>query len=341
MAIDREIDRILKLYPDDCQPQSAEAILSPDSFSGAALWRLSTPRGPLCLRRWPAEHPSPERLQFVQAVLWHVDQEGFHRVPLPLETRHKHGFVRHAGHLWELTPWLPGATDFRANPGIARLKNALLALAHFHCAAHSFPLADPGPSRSPGILSREAKLHGLLNGGLEQLQAAVVAGGWPELGDLGHRLIALAAQCGPATHSLLQKVSRLQVPIEPCIRDVWQANVLFVGDEVTGIVDFGAMRPESVATDVSRLLGSLALDNGADWQRGLAAYESVRQLSDDERTLVSAFDRSTVVMGGLQWLEWVYVGRREFGQPRAVLARVREFLARLERLANQAGDATD
>jgi homoserine kinase type II len=341
MAVDREIERILKLYPDDCQPQSAAPVLSPDSFSGAGLWRLSAPRGPLCLRRWPAENPSPERLQFVQAVLWHVDQEGFHRIPLPVETRHRHGFVRHAGHLWELTPWLPGATDYRANPSIARLKNALFALAHFHCAARSFPLADPGPSNSPGIAARASKLERLLNGGLEQMRSAMLTAGWPELSELGHRLIALAAECGPPTLALLRQVSCLRVPIEPCIRDIWHAHVLFVENEVSGIVDFGAMRPESVAADVARLLGSLALDNGADWQRGLAAYQSIRPLSDDERALVTAFDRSTVVMGGLQWLEWIYLERREFGRPRAVLARVREFLARLERLANPPSDATD
>jgi homoserine kinase type II len=341
MAVDREIERILRLYPDDCQPQAAESILSPDSFSGAALWRVTSPRGSLCLRRWPTEHPSPERLQFMQAVLWHVDQEGFGLVPLPLETRHRHGFVRHAGHLWELTPWLPGAADFRTNPSIARLRNALIALARFHNAARSFPLAETGPTGSPGMADRVLKLRELLGGGLEPFREAVAAGGWPELGELGRRLIDLAATCGPQTLAIVEQASTLNVAIEPCIRDIWHAHVLFVEDEVSGIVDFGAMRPENVAADVARLLGSLALDNGADWQRGLAAYQSVRPLTGDELALVKAFDHSTVVMGGLQWLRWVYLEGREFGQPRAVLARVREFLARLERLAQPPDSAND
>ncbi len=337
MAVDREIQRIVRLWPDDCQPQAAEHLQPADSFSGAALWRLSTPRGELCLRRWPADHPSPERLQFVQAVLWHVDQEGFSRVPLPLETNHHHGFIRHAGHLWELTPWLPGDADYRRHPNTARLENAMQALAQFHQAARTFPLAETGPIGSPGMADRALRLQGLLNGRLRHLRRAVLEGDWPELAARGHRLVELAAVVGPKLLPLLEQAGGLDVALEPCIRDVWHANVLFVGDEVSGIVDFGAMRAENVAADVARLLGSLAIDVRADWQRGLAAYESVRRLSNDERMLVTAFDRSTVLMGGLQWLEWIYLEDRQFAHRDAVLRRVDEFVTRLVWLSQAVG----
>jgi len=49
--------------------------------------------------------------------------------------------------------------------------------------------------------------------------------------------------------------------------------------------------------------------------------------------LVTAFDRSGVLLGGLQWLEWIYLEGRKFENRTSVLARVDEFLARLERLA--------
>ncbi len=100
-----------------------------------------------------------------------------------------------------------------------------------------------------------------------------------------------------------------------------------------GIIDFGSMRSENVAADVARLLGSLAGDQADDWRAGLAAYESVRRLSDDERSLVTAFDRSTVLLGGLQWLEWIYLEGRQFAQPDAVLLRVDELLSRLVTLS--------
>src|SRR3990172_7351461 len=135
MAVDGKIERILRLYPERCWPRSVEPIAPPESFSGAGLWRVATEQGLLCLRRWPPKHPSQDRLEFIQAVLWHVDQEGFHQVPLPLETRHRHGYVWHEGHLWELTPWLPGVADYRQVPNAAKLHNALVALAEFHRAA--------------------------------------------------------------------------------------------------------------------------------------------------------------------------------------------------------------
>jgi Ser/Thr protein kinase RdoA (MazF antagonist) len=333
MAVDVKIERIVRLFPDDCQPHSMAPFTSAESFSGARLWRLNSARGPLCLRRWPAEYPTQTQLEFIQATLWHVDQEGFHRIPLPLETRHHHGFVRHDGHLWELTPWLPGAADYRQRPTPAKLRNALLTLAKFHQAAATFPAPETGPTASPGLVQRLARLESLLSGGLVELRSAIDPGPWPELSARGNHLIALAAKTAPRFLSRLKSAARLCVTLQPCIRDIWHAHVLYVGDEVSGLVDFGSMRPENVAGDVARLLGSLAGDNQNDWQRGLAAYATVRPLSSDELALVAVFDRSTVLMGGLQWLDWIYLQGRTFSHHGAVLARLDEFLSRFENLS--------
>ncbi len=334
MAGDIKIDRVVRLYPDDCQPYAVEPFESGGGFSGARIWRLNTSRGTLCLRRWPAGHPNTRQLEFIQAVLWHVDQEGFHEIALPLETQHHHGYVLYAGHLWELTPWLPGAADYRQRPTAARLTAALAALARFHLAAAAFPLPDPGPVESPGILERRARLEQLLAGRADALRSAAANGAWPELAARGRDLLGLFASAAPTIASELESAAKRQVVLQPCIRDVWHAHVLFVRDEVSGIVDFGAMRPDNVASDVARLLGSLAGDDRADWERGLAAYQTIRTLSDDELRLVTVFDRSTVLMGGLQWLEWHFLEERIFEDPPSVLLRVDEFVTRLGRLAH-------
>jgi len=333
MSGDGDIRRILRLYPDDCDPRQIEELRPDDSFSGAALWRLVTPRGPLRLRRWPSQHPGPERLEFVQAVLWHVDQEGFHRIPLPLETRHHHGFVRHAGHLWELAPWLPGTADFEDIPSLVKLRNAMHTLADFHEAARAFPLAETGPIGSPGIADRVLRLQGLLSGRLGRLTKAMADGPWPELAARGREMLPRAEALGPHILRRLEAVGGIDVSLQPCIRDIWRAHVLFEGDEVTGLIDFGSMRPENVAADVARLLGSLALDDEEMWQVGLAAYQAVRPLSQEEQALVRAFDHSTVLLGGVQWLEWIYLEGKLFDKPQAVLDRVDELLSRLVTLS--------
>jgi homoserine kinase type II len=337
MAVDGKIERILRLYPDNCRPRQIEPFASPDSFSGAGLWRVVSDSGTLCLRRWPIEHPNPSRLEFIQAVLWHVDQEGFHRIPLPLETRHHHGYVWHEGHLWELTPWLPGRADYREKPSAARLHSALTALARFHRAAVTFPLPETGPVASPGIAERRDKLRSLLAGRSDELRAATESGLWPDLTPRACGLLTLFAELAPKILVGLERAAQIHVILQPCIRDIWHAHILFDRDEVSGIVDFGSMRPENVAADVARLLGSLARDNPEDWGRGLAAYQSVRPLSDDELALVAAFDRSSVLMGGIQWLEWIYLDGRQFANRAAVLSRIDEFLSRLQLLSQAVG----
>lgn len=191
MPCDSHIERILALYGDDCRPRAMEPA-PVEGFSGARLWRIDAPRGPLCLRRWPREHPSPERLQFIQAVLWHVDQEGFHKLPLPIETPHKHGYVWHAGHLWELTPWLAGRADYRQHPSAARLAAAMTALAEFHVAAATFPLAETSAAAAPAIVERGERIARLNAGRLGELQTAIGGGGdWPELAIRGRELSTL------------------------------------------------------------------------------------------------------------------------------------------------------
>ncbi len=109
--------------------------------------------------------------------------------------------------------------------------------------------------------------------------------------------------------------------------------MLFSGERVTGLVDFGAMQPDNVATDIARLLGSLVADDRSAWELGLAAYESVRPLSHDELQLVEVFDRTTVLMGGLQWLEWIYLEQKVLAERRIVEERLDQAIRRAAVLA--------
>jgi homoserine kinase type II len=106
---------------------------------------------------------------------------------------------------------------------------------------------------------------------------------------------------------------------------------LFDGDRVSGVVDFGALRIECVAADLARLLGSLVGDDAQRWRLGLAAYEEVRPLHDNERRLVAAFDAANVVLSGMNWLRWICLEQRQFESRQRVLSRLDEILLRLER----------
>jgi Ser/Thr protein kinase RdoA (MazF antagonist) len=321
----------LAAYPLEVRVLSATELGSAGGFSGARLWRIEASGEPLCLRRWPAEYPSRQRLEQIHAVLLHVARQGFSAAPVPRATRDGPTVVDLGGHLWELTSWMPGKADYGDHPSHARLSAALRALAQFHRAAATCPGLASSPGVSPGIAARRQQLQQLVAGGASQIERAMPQVAWPQMTDAARRWLALLPQAASILDPALEAAARIDVPLQPCLRDIWHDHVLFTGDEVSGIVDFGAMRQECVAGDIARLLGSLVQDDAVGWRSGIAAYESVRALSSEERILIAAFDASGVVLSPANWFRWIFLEGRTFADRGVVVARVE---AQLKRLAH-------
>ncbi len=122
-------------------------------------------------------------------------------------------------------------------------------------------------------------------------------------------------------------------PLQPCLCDVWHDHVLFDGDRVTGLIDYGAMKIDHPAVDLARLLGSLAEDDLAGWTIGLAAYREVRPLSGGEEELARALDVTGTIAAAAVWLRWLYHDRKEFEDRAAAGRRLEGLATRLERLS--------
>lgn len=334
MRLSAPLRQVLSRYGPECQPTDVRPLGSAGGFSGAVFWQLHTPRGRLVLRRWPGGHPSPRRLDFIHAVLQHVASRGVDFVPVPVSTASRSSRVSCDGHLWELAPWMPGRANFETDPSRQRLQAALRALATFHRAAEDFPLPTERSGPPPGVARRVERFNELLAGGLDRLAGSVNHTLWPELAERAVAWCDLFRLPADSVCRELESLHDARVPLQPCIRDVWHDHVLFTGGAVTGIVDFGAMRIDNVATDLARLLGSLARDRQAAWDAGLAAYEELRPLSRVERRLVQVLDRSAVLLSGLNWIEWVFLERREFDNRATILRRLDVGLQRLQRLAD-------
>jgi homoserine kinase type II len=324
---------VLAHYPGEFRPEQIELLGPAGGFSGAVIWRVRPPDRVLCLKRWPAESPSEEGMQFIHAVLLHVARQGVGLVPVPCQDRRGRTFVPYREYLWELTPWLPGKADFRRNPQPSRLQAALGVLAEFHRAAATYPDYVPRTGKSPGVRQRLERVRRYAAGDLEQLGRCIVPDVWPDLCDRARQAVTRARICLGPVRTLLETVCDGELPLQPCIRDVWHDHVLFTGDRVTGLIDFGAMGIETVAADVARLLGSLARDDASLRQAGLAAYESIRPMNEAEKALVTVFDRSGTLLAALNWVEWLYLERRGFRDPDAVARRLDEVLTRLDDLA--------
>jgi homoserine kinase type II len=210
------------------------------------------------------------------------------------------------------------------------------ALADFHAAAASFPSQESSVACSPSLTERARRLRHYVRGGLPEIASALAAGGWPELQGRGRRLLALFSAAAPGFVELVDRAAQTPTRLQPCIRDIRPEHVLFTGDVVTGIVDFGAMRSESVAADVARLLGGMAGDDLPAWRVGLESYEAIRPLDNTERFLLGVFNQTAVLLSGMNWLQWICVEQRRFDNPRQILARLDAILDRMARLSQPA-----
>ncbi len=332
MSLD-DLETVLDHYAIDGKSAHLEPLGCAGGFSGARFWRLTWTGRPLCLRCWPAEHPDRQRLQWIHDVLQHVQHRGISYVPVPWPTAQGASLVEAMGHLWELTPWMPGSADYHEHPSPLRLAAALRALARFHVAAASHRSCPPSPIPSPGIRTRLARIEHIMTHGTNRLASSLRHEESSAVGQRGLRLLELFPLVAPAALASLSRLWQIPVPQQPAIRDIWHKHVLLTGQDVTGLIDFGAMRTESVAGDIARLLGTLVRDDPAGWQDGLAAYQAVRPLAPQERMLVSAFDQGNVALSGLQWLDWICIEGRRFENEQGVLERLDESLGRMQHLA--------
>jgi homoserine kinase type II len=281
-------------------------------------------------RRWPAG-TDRERVQFIHTVLTHVVAQGIAFVPAPIPTRSvgEGALLQFDHHLWDLSPWLPGTPDYHARSSRPRLAAAMQALANFHSAAASCPIAPTTSGIAPAFAERRDQVLRLLSGGIDRIASHVERGLAEDLDLRARRLLPLARALLPHLRAPLEAACRDPLPLRPAIRDVHHDHVLFTGERVTGLIDFGAMRIDTPLADIARLVGSLVADDQPARVFALNAYSELRPLTDSDRRLVDLLDQSGVVLGGLNWLRWLYVEQRDMGPLPPIVKRLDEFIARL------------
>jgi homoserine kinase type II len=303
--LDHAAGVVLARYPAVLRVGPRQYLANRGGFSGADLWRLGSAAGPLCLRAWPA-HETGERVALRHALMAEARSAGLAFVPAVLPAAGGATAVSWAGHLWELAEWLPGKSDFHDHPTTARLQAACAALAHLHLAwgsRHSVGVCPAVRRRLDAVVEWE----GLLRSGWQPL--AVCAANDSLRPAVGRALRVLERHLGGVPGRLRPWVG-VVLGLQPCLCDVWHDHVLFEGERVTGLVDYGSVKVDNVAADLARLLGSLIEDDGAGWRTGVAAYRWVRPLAGAEEALARELDRTGVVLGVVSWLRWLLVEGR-------------------------------
>jgi Ser/Thr protein kinase RdoA (MazF antagonist) len=308
-------------------------------FSGAIVIRVETDTGPLCLRGWPQGIASDSKILALHKFLAHVRSRGIDYIAEPVASDEGRTLVREADRWWQLEPWLPGTADFWSRPSDARLVAAFEALARLHQVACDFRPVDSqpshlgpaGPAIAPAVVDRLELINRWKPSRLGQLWERLrrAPSGGESIATVARRILVAFERCAPQVARDLHDATREPVPLQPCLRDVWHDHVLFDGDAATGLIDPSAARTDTVATDISRLAGSLIGDDRRAWAVALDAYRAVRPLSPAEARHVGALDRSGVLLSGMSWLDRPQI----FEQPTEFQSRV---LERLERIAARA-----
>jgi Ser/Thr protein kinase RdoA (MazF antagonist) len=297
-------------------------------FSGARLWRVEGTAGVYCLRAWPPGDPAPERLHWIHQLMQRARSSGLDFVPSIARTDQDTTWVAHAGRLWDLSTWMPGKADFHNQPSSVRLEAACTALARLH-AAWSDDAPQLGPC--PGIGRRLAIAHhwvGLLKSGWH-LPLAVAA---------DDPVRPWAERAWSLLHTWLDFVPRAlatwaerSFPLQPCLCDIWHDHVLFEGNVITGLIDYGSVKVDHVAVDLARLLGSMIEDNAELRRTGLQSYARLRPLSWEEQALVSILDKTGTIIALANWLKWLYRDEKLFEDRMAVARRIANAVQRIEK----------
>jgi len=281
-------------------------------LSGAKVWRCqSSLLGPLCLRKWSPTHPTPQRLQFIHDALDCARQQ-VSFVPRVHRDRLGKSFWSSDDCLWEVSQWMPGEANYLARPNREKLWSAVDALVALHAAwFEQNSEASREPAVSPSVLQRiEMLSEWLAMRDLVEQVGASIRGSIEATACMS--TVKLLHSRGPQLLDELRRAADERVILQPVLRDIWSDHLLFDGNRVSGIVDFGAMRMDEPSTDLARLLGSL---HPFEFDQRLAAiehYNAQRPTHPVAAAHVDLLDRSATLLTALQWLRWLILERRKF-----------------------------
>ena len=314
---------VLRQYPRPLYTGVPLPLGNRGGFSGARLWRLDGPAGPLCLRAWPAGF-SPQRLDFIHHCMNHARTAGLAFVLRLFVTAARTTAIEYAGRLWELQEWLPGEADYHRDPSPEKLRRR----------SSPWPgctFAGKPPSRRRAASVRPSP-DGWKSSG-NGVNWCNPAGGRRREPTTrrGRRRKTPGGCCrnGSTPYPSCWRWADRTWPLRPCLCDVWHDHVLFDGDRVTGMIDYGAMKIDHPAVDVARLLGSLVEDDLEGWAMALTVYREVRPLSDDEAELARALDVTGTIAAAAVWLRWLYYDGKEFEDRAAAGRRLESIAVRL------------
>lgn len=285
-------------------------------FSRASVWKVTHQDRSYALKLWPANQPAYFELRAIHRLMLQARQAGLSCIPEIQRTIRGDSVFAHQGVHWDASTWLPGHPQ--AQPTEEQLKQAMNLLSKLHAVwrisnERRFDIC-------PAVTLQHRRLLGWTVDELEQLrQKAPTTGPYREA-------VMLFDQYRSQTLQRLEPWLTIRVSLHPCLGDVWAEHVLFEGNQITGLIDFGGMRYDHPAQDLARLLGSYTQGDAIRRQFALAQYAPV---NPELESLTILLDDCGTIVGLGNWLRWLLLEKRVFADHTRTLDRLQILLNRL------------
>lgn len=329
--------KVLREFPGLGRIEALGSTAESGGFSGAKVFQVQSEAGRFALRIWP-DNCDCSRIGALHRLLAAIAASGLKTVAVPRAALDGSTLVCFQQTWCQLEPWMPGRASYHAAPSRQKLMSAIDALGDWHTAASRSHRAfgdrrwfETSPSAPIPVIRERLERFSKLEPETFTKQARLASASFPNATqrEMILRLVDGIRRRWATTFSELQSWSDYCGPVQPCLRDIWHDHVLFVENQVTGLIDPAAARTDSIATDLARCLGSLVEDQSAEWEFALNRYAERFLLSPRDRELVFVLDRSAQVLMAAHWLERLMAGND--GLTAVDPVRVNARLARLAR----------
>jgi hypothetical protein len=308
-------------------------------FSGSRVWRVELPDASVFfLKHYPQSGVDLNGVHFILRELLRL--QGFTSNPscqiaAPVADRNGLTVYAEADGFWDLTPEVQGRARRPEEVQLSEIALAMQSVAHLHLALAWVGEHSPyewcqklDSGKSQNLRSRRARLAEVI-GKRAVYQSKLV--NLDCMDEIKEKCVQIVRRALPHAEDLVRVTGweDVKLPIQPCVRDLWFAHVLFDGSKSVGFIDFAALGSDCVATDLARLLRSWFPEDNVDFEPMLEAYHAVRPLTGAERESFGWFDRTSRVLSAFQWVEWLAIENRDFDDWATVSERLDFVLARL------------
>ena len=252
-------------------------------LSDSVVYKVNSSDGVFALKSYDPSALSS--LKNAHAFLDQTRKNKFVLFPLILRNKENATVVYHDGFYWDLSSWIPGNIP---DCSIFNLIQCINKLGRFHIAISS---EQSGFGIMPAMECRKIEINSF---SISAINFSAI--GFLPLFNLIDLLKWIKQEVG-----ILMVSPNPSVKTQYCWGDARRENILFNGSEISGFIDYCAIRNDCREVDVSRMISSFAGDDYLMWTNALNAYSETSEIN---YLVCRKLDILGTIVSLYRWLKW-------------------------------------